>query len=361
MGSVVKSFDDGYGDNKGFDGENEIIIPSFVTKWKAIPEEELGRGRYSDPLSHITVEYDGKKVLIGEAAQRLDKVGGWIGEENKHKSRQFISMAKGQLALLCRYDLEKEVSIDYLVMGLPIDQDTPDRKKGLASIVKGRHEVKVTLANGEVIDKIIHVNSVVFVTQPFGSFAFKALNNNGEIKDELLNNRITTIFDLGARTLNVLTLQGFTPIPSMSFTKPLGLYGAWQSIQEDIKDVHGKDLPIARIPSYCKEGMISGINIEKLRDENYADHVDMLLTVFGTELVHNKGEIDDIILTGGGSEVLSKWLVTEMKERFAQANVTALNRTATVKGYYNFGMRKARSNKLTQQQEKTPVVPANRK
>lgn len=340
----VKSYDDGFGDGKGFDGKNQIILPSYVTKWQPIPEGEFAKKQYSEPDSHITVEYANKKYLVGKGAQQLDKKGNWVGEENKHKSRKFIPLMKAQLALLCKDDMDKEVHIDPLVMGLPLDQDNDERKKELAAIVKGRHEVKVTLADGTVIDKLIYVDSLLILTQPFGSFSYKALDESGAVKDEMLAKQMTIVFDLGARTLNIQTLRGFTPVPNLSFTKQLGIYGAWESIREDIKNNYGKEIPIGRIPTYCEDGFISGgQDITELRDENYADHTDELLSVFGTEFIHNKDEIDKIILTGGGSEVLKNWLENGMKDRFPKAKVETLGRTATVRGYYNFGVRAARS------------------
>lgn len=346
MAYNVKSYDDGFGDGKGFDGKTELIIPSFVTKWQPIPEGEFAKSQYSEPESHITVEYEGssRKHLIGKGAQSLDKVGDWVGEENKHKSRKFIPILKGQLALLCQNEIEKVVHIDPLVMGLPLEQDTEERQKDLVELVKGKHEVKVTLADGTVIEKEIHVDSVVVLNQPIGSFFYMALDNNGAIKDESLLNQVTVVFDLGARTLNVLTLRGFTPISNLSFTKQLGIYESWESIRSDIKEYHKKELPLARIPQYCEDGYISGgIDISELRDENYADHADTVLSVFGKEFIHNIGEVDNIILTGGGSEVLRKWLEPGMRSRFKNAKIQSLGRTATVKGYYNFGMRIARS------------------
>ncbi|MGA4519264.1 hypothetical protein ACPA0F_18560 [Solibacillus silvestris] len=359
MAYNVKAFDDGFGDNKGFAGkEPALIIPSFVTRWQPIPEADLVKGEYSDPYSHITVEYDGYKYLVGEAAQKLDKKGNWVAEENKHNSEKFIPMMKAQLALLCQNDMEKEVVINPLVMGLPVEQDTPGRRELLGKLVKGEHKVKVTLADGTVIDKEITVENLMIVKQPFGSFADVALDDSGNIKDELINQQMTVVFDLGARTLNVITLRGFEVINGLSFTEPLGVVEAWEGVHADILQEFEKHIPMARIPDYCKKGFISsGDDISKITEQNYKMHTDELLSLMGSRFIHNKDEVDRIILTGGGSEVLLAWLKQGMALRFPKAKIETKGRTATVKGYYNFGKRFVRSQAGQKQAPKASQEP----
>ena len=359
MAYNVMAFDDGFGDNKGYAGkEPALIIPSFVTRWQPQPEGELVRGEQVDPYSHITVEYDGFKYLVGEAAQKLDKKGDWVAEENKHNSEKFIPMMKAQLALLCQHEMEKEVTINPLVMGLPVDQDTPARRELLGELVKGVHEVKVTLADGKIIDKIINVENLMVVKQPFGSFADVALDDSGNIKDELISQQMTIVFDLGARTLNVITLKGFNIISGLSFTAQLGVVEAWEGVQQDIETNLDKKIPLARIPDYCEKGFISsGDDITKYTEQNYKMHADELLSKMGAKFIHNKDEVDRIILTGGGSEVLLKWLKEGIQKRFPKAKVETKGRTATVKGYYNFGKRFVRSQAGQKQAPKPSQEP----
>ena len=356
MAYNVMAFDDGFGDNKGYAGkEPALIIPSFVTRWQPQPEGELVKGELVDPYSHITVEYDGYKYLVGEAAQKLDKKGNWVAEENKHNSEKFIPMMKAQLALLCQHEMEKEVTINPLAMGLPVDQDTPARRELLAQLVKGTHEVKVTLADGKVIDKVITVENLMIVKQPFGSFAYVALDESGNIKDELISQQMTIVFDLGARTLNVITLKGFNIISGLSFTEQSGVVEAWEAVQADIKQEFDKKIPLSRIPDYCEKGFISsGDDISKITEQNYKLHTDDLLSTMGGRFIHNKDEVDRIVLTGGGSEVLLTWLKKGMQQRFPKAKIETVGRTATVKGYYNFAKRFVRSQAANNQSKQAP-------
>lgn len=319
MVEAVWSVDDGFGDFKGYNGKKKVIVPNFVTRWQGIPQDDVS-GNFQDRESHITDFSDVRKKLVGLGAQLLDKTGFWDGQENKHNSeKNFLAIFRTVLGLLAEEYMEEEIHLNPLVMSLPVEQETAARKKQLLDLVKRTHKVEIELGDGTLIKKTIIVDSVIIKSQPFGTYCYHALDDKGNSKDNSLKDKVSVVFDLGARTLNVLTLRGFaqqTVESGLSYTKMVGMYEAWDTLAQDLKDEMGLNLGIARVKQAAstEEGfgghgfLTDGTDISEFRDAVYYDHSDRLLSEFERSFIHNKDEVDDILITGGGSAVLREWL-----------------------------------------------------
>lgn len=353
----VVSYDDGFGQNKSVADGKTYVIPSFQGKFEDIPESDLTE-KFEQPESHITF-YDefGIKKLVGFGAL-LNRKTIWDTQENKHISEtRFYPLFHASLGLALQDESDDEIVLNPLVMSLPVDQVTDERKSELVKLVKKTHNIHIELADKTVVKKKVTVKSLIIKSQPFGSFAYKVMNNNGEIIDRNLHDKRTVVFDLGTRTLNVLTLEGFTELKGSSFVLQKGMFEAWSTLRDHIQQIEGLNLtvPVVKLIASTEEivgkhGILpNGNDISKLRDKVYAEHTDELLSEFDSRNIDVKDEIDSIILTGGGSIVLKKWLEKGIKSRFPNAKIETLSDTANAEGLYRFGVR-ARNEMIRKQQ-----------
>lgn len=365
MVEKVWSCDDGVGDLKGFNGKKAYILPNFQGKYEELPESDLSE-RFDDPESHITY-YDelGIKKLVGRGAL-LDRKALWDAQENKHLSEgRFMPMFHTLLGLMSQDETDDEIHLNPLVMSLPVNQMTDDRKKRLVQLCKKTHDIHIELADNTVIKKKIVVKSLVVKSQPFGSYAFKVMDKNGQIIDQLSQTKRTVVFDLGARTLNVLTMDGFSELKGSSFTLPKGMYEAWSTLRDYVQEFKGFNLtiPVVKLAASTEEGiggngmLHNGTDITELRDRVYRDHADELLAEFDLRNIGAKDEIDLVLLTGGGSTVLKQHLEKGIKSRFPNAKIQTLGRTATAEGLHKFGTR-ARNEMVRKQQTESKKTQA---
>ena len=149
MSISIWSFDDGYGDNKLYNGSKVEIIPSHCTTWKPRMKSELS-SKELDPLSHLGVEVEGMRdrFLVGQGALEQSSSLTWAGGNNKHKDFYFPVVAKACLGVMSG-KLAK-VDVDVLVMGLPVKaEESDERHELLQETMIGEHKVLMSYADGK--------------------------------------------------------------------------------------------------------------------------------------------------------------------------------------------------------------------
>lgn len=341
MAIQVWGLDDGYGDIKGFNGKDQVYFPSNVTNYKAKHETVLGEANKKvEPLSHIVVEFDGKKFLVGEGARKQDMSSTWVGGNNKHKDVLFPALAKTALAMLSEdYD---EVTVDPLVLGLPVEhEDSETRHKLLNSIFWKTHEVKLTLADGSEFIKTIRVKDVLIVKQPFGSFCDLIMDDEGNVNDPELATKFVSIVDIGAGTVNYLTLDDLDPMTDLTTHTNQGMYEAYTEIGRRIEEEFGKKYAPGKLPEVVKQGFIAGgHNIQGIVDEVFEIHASKIVSKWETMFRDSLQYVEVLILTGGGSIVLKSYLEKALAEYEFEVIFLGVHNTA--RGLRKYGLRQAK-------------------
>lgn len=336
MAVSVWSFDDGYGDNKLFNGTSDILIPSNCTNWiKQLKNEGLGEGRDVDPLSHIGIEIDGLdgKFLVGEGALLQDTSLNWTGGSNKHKDSNFPIIAKACLGVMA--GSRPNVVVEPLVMGLPVNEDeSKDRHSLLEELMVGKHNITLHLADGRRLVKEIIVKELVTKKQPFGTFCDLILDKRGEIINRDLASSYTVIVDVGTRTLNIYTLDALNPITELSDTFNQGVHTAYDFVNDFINDKLGFKVPTGKISGVVKKGEIRGIDLSKAKDRSFQVLANEVFKIVDTMLVNSWVYVDNLIITGGGAELLQPHLahLFPVKPMF-------MTRYSTARGFWKYGIR----------------------
>lgn len=340
------SLDDGYGDVKGCNGDNTLLLPSFATKFRPLQKGDFGTEKI-DPYSHVTVELNGTKHLVGRGALEQDTKLNWTGGENKHLDQSFPILLFGSLAMMAGE--QKNITLAPLVMGLPVKaSESEERHETLKRIALGKKHVVVTLADGTVKDVNITVKDLLCKKQPFGSFCDILLDKSGNIANKKISKQFNVVVDIGARTLNVYTLDNLTAIYDLCDTTNDGVYTAYNMVQQFIEEKLEQSVPDGRLPYIINRGELRGIPLKPAINASYDALANIIINKIETLLVNSWVMVDNIIFTGGGSVVMKE----QLKNAFAHKNPMFLDRYATARGFYKYGVRHAKKQGL-----KIPNVP----
>lgn len=328
----VKSIDDGYGDFKYDSLGTPALIPSFVTSFKTKPEDTFSR---KNNLKYLASEVKGKRYVIGDYAMKLDPSIKWTLSENKHDSPNFPVLLKTVLGTMSNSSHEV---IDSLMMNLPIKYDTPDRRDNLTKIAQGTHEVSISTDGVNFIQKVITVKSVDIKKQPFGSLCDIILDDSGELKERKIAKGFNVIADIGARTLNLLTVEALEEQPELSIHTNDGMYVAFTQVGKYLESGLGGIIPDGKLPGIIEAGEMRGKDITPIIQHVYENHANNILTAIESLLMNSSVFVDNLIFTGGGSELLKPYLKSPIKE----VNTIFLDRFANVRGLRKYGLRQAR-------------------
>lgn len=333
----VQAIDDGYGDVKYIQNGKGVLIPSFVTSFKSKPEDLFSNG--IDSSSYLACEVDGIKYTVGDYASKLDPTIKWIGGENKHTDNRFPIILKTTLGLMATNPVE---DIDLLVMNLPIRYDTPERRELLKSIAIGNHTISISNNGRDFIEKSINVRDILIKKQPFGSLCDMILDDFGDITDYEVAKSFIIVVDIGARTMNILTLDGLEEQPHLTVQTNDGMFEAYNQVSSYLEHKFNTIIPEGKLPQIIRSKSMRGLDITPLIDHAYRTHANNAISVLDRILVDSWGFVSGIVFTGGGAELLKNHLKEGLSGR--KVSLTFLDRFATVRGLNKFGQRHA--NKL---------------
>jgi len=337
MSICIWCLDDGYGDNKLYNGKTTYLIPSHATHWRPKMRSDI-KEVTPDPLSYIGVEIDGVKYLVGQGALEQDSSLYWSGGENKHVDQIFPILLKTCLAVLSEGIAQPVV--EPLVMGLPVKADEQeDRHELLQRLVVGKHELTISLADRTGVKKEIQVKELVTKKQPFLSFCDVILDKRGQIKEDEIAGQFIVIVDIGSRTLNIYTLDALDPITDLSDTTSQGIYTAYDMVSDFIEEQFGFRVPTGKITSIIRKRTIKGMDLSPVIDRAYSVLANEIARVIHTMFVDSWAYVDKIYITGGGSELLRKYL-----ESAFPVTPEFLDRFATARGGWKYGVRHALKN-----------------
>lgn len=330
---VVEALDDGYGDFKYNSTGKPDLIPSFVSTFKEKSEEYVNK-----ELKYVASEINGYKYVVGDYAIKLDSNIRWTGGENKHNDKNFPILFKTCLGLMSQTN-RKEV--DILLMNLPIKYYTDDRIKLLTRITKGTHEVAISFDGKNFNRKVITIHDVVIKRQPFGSLCELMLNGNGDIEDYELAKGFNVLVDIGARTLNIMTLNSLDMVPELTTHTSDGMYSSYLQVGRYLENEFGGLIPDGKLPLIMKEKQLRGRDLTSLIDQVYENQANIIINTLDKLLINSWNFVDNVIFTGGGAEILKTYFDKDLYG----VNKLFLDRYANVKGLRKYGIRLAKKRK----------------
>ncbi len=329
----ILGIDIGFGFTKATNGKESLVFKSVLGEATDIQfKESLLTGGESE--EHLQIEVEGKTFFLGELAERQSNVRFFTLDQG-----QFISRFAKTLALAAAARLVGAHIPVNLVTGLPIGYYKEHREE-LARILQGEHKVAFTDGSGKRQEKVININKVRVIPQPFGSLFNLMINDLGDLGNKEMVKEKVGIIDVGFRTSDYTVCDKLRYSERGSRTSDSGIARAFNIIATKLREKSGINVELYRLYEAVDRGSI------KIRGKDYdlkalTDQVfSQLATAVANEvdrLWTDDWDIDHMVITGGGGAVLARYLEPLLNGHVLPLDPAKDARLANVEGYWKFG------------------------
>jgi plasmid segregation protein ParM len=329
----ILGIDIGFGFTKATNGRDFLVFKSVLGEATDIQfQEQVLAGPTGD--DHLQVEVEGKSWFVGELAERQSNVRFFTLDQS-----QFIAQFAKNLALTATAQLVGGFIPINLVTGLPIGYYR-QHKDELARILQGEHKVALIDAAGKRQEKVININKIRVIPQPFGSMFNLMLNDLGDLGDKRLVKEKIGIIDVGFRTSDYTISDKMRYSERGSRTTDSGIARAFNIIATKLREKSGVSVELYRLYDAVDRGSI------KIRGKEYDLKV-LTEQVFNQLAGAVAGEVerlwaddwdmDAMVITGGGGAVLAKYLTPLLNGHVLPVDPSKDARLCNVHGYWKFG------------------------
>ncbi len=329
----IIAIDIGFGFTKATNGTRTIVFKSILGEATDIQFKGGILGETS-PDENIQIEVDGRSYFVGEMAERQSNVRSFTLDQ-----AQFFSSFAKQLALAAASRLVGTFMPIGLVTGLPIGY-FKEYKDELSKLLKGDHKVVLINNDGKREEKVIKINEVRVIPQPFGSLFNLMLNDVGELGEKRYVREKVGIIDIGFKTADFTVADKMRYSERGSRTTDTGISRAFGMIAGKLREKTSVNVELYRLYEAVERGNIKirgkEFDLKGPTEQIYgqlataiANEVDRLWT--------DDWDIETIILTGGGGAALSKYLQPLLNGQVILADGTRDARLCNVQGYWKFG------------------------
>jgi plasmid segregation protein ParM len=329
----ILGIDIGFGFTKATNGKDFLVCKSVLGEATDIQfQEQVLAGATGD--DHLQVEVDGKSWFVGELAERQSNVRFFTLDQS-----QFIAQFAKNLALTAAARLVGGYIPINLVTGLPIGYYR-QHKDELARILQGEHKVALVDAAGKRQEKVVNINKVRVIPQPFGSMFNLMLNDLGDLGDKRLVKEKIGIIDVGFRTSDYTISDKMRYSERGSRTTDSGIARAFNIIATKLREKSGVSVELYRLYDAVDRGSI------KIRGKEYDLKV-LTEQVFNQLAGAVAGEVerlwaddwdmDAMVITGGGGAVLARYLTPLLNGHVLPVDPSKDARLCNVHGYWKFG------------------------
>lgn len=311
--AVIWGYDDGYGDNKCIDEKGRIL--NFPANHISVPlvndsKDFLKKLEEGEDLDFIRVTSDKLKNFYAVGKYALENGDGLIDvDKNKHMTKNSKVNLFASLGLLAG-DREK-VEVDTLAMALPAEYFTEERENFLKDSVIGTHNISLMTADTKrQVDKHITIKQILVTSQPQAAIYSQMLDDEGKLIDASLAEKFVLVVDIGFGTLCLLGLDNMDPSEEVKHTSMNGVSRVYEAFAKHVEAAtEGRTIPTAKVPKYLSQESFHGVSLEPIKSAVFSDHADKIRSVVTDVAKDVIDELELIIFTGGGTELLKEHLV----------------------------------------------------
>jgi plasmid segregation protein ParM len=321
----------GYGFLKATNGSRDIFFPSVVGLGADLAyHSELSL--YTQEEDNLVVEIGGARYFVGSLAVRQSEIAARSLAEDRPGDWSARVLFLTALSLV----VDGPTAHANIVTGLPPAHYRLYRD-ALADIMLGEHRV-VLQSGPRPAEKVIVVDNVRVVPQPFGTVFDLFLDRAGTVQQPDLAASRVGVIDIGFRTTDLVVADRLDYVERLSVTTTTGLATAYALIADALQ----REFGITR-ENYELDGIVmSGHlrlggkvhDISQVRDDAFRQVARKIMTE--VDSVWQKDDLDVVYVTGGGGQALAGFLLEALPNGALVPGAQAAN----VHGYWKL------SNKL---------------
>lgn len=329
----VLGADIGFGYTKATDGKQSQIFKSVVGEAnEAQFGESLLPGQPQFPR-HIAL--GNQSFFIGELAEQQSRGRGFTLDQS-----QFLAQYAKTLALTALVPFVESGDPVRLVTGLPISFFRK-YKDPLTTLLQGRHAVTLLKpGTQEREEKVVNVERVRVIPQPFGSMFNLMLSDIGKPSSQRFVNEKIGIIDVGFRTADYTISDKTRYSERGSQSSDGGIAIAYTAIANALQEKSGVSIELYRLYDGVSKGTI------KIKGKRY-DLTGIVQSAFqqlATRIAQDVNrlwaddwDIDAIVITGGGGASLAPYLAPLLEGEVLPMPADQDARLNNVHGYWKYG------------------------
>ncbi len=345
----IVGIDVGFGFTKAYNGKNSVIFKSLIGDATDIQFRSILGDDSSTSNLHITLE--DKSYFLGSYAELQSNIREFTLDQEK-LIEDFVKILAITAAGICT-DTTAPINV---VSGLPVGYLKRDSKK-FKKMIKGVHEITFHNKDGQDVTKKVHIDKVHIIPQPIGSVFNLIFDEFGKIKDRGLATQKLGVVDIGFKTTDFSIFDHLQYIERGSSTMDTGISKCFSVIANKLRQESNITIELYRMFKFIDSGIIKikgkEYNISNLKKRVYS-HAASAIASDLNRLWENDWDIDSIILSGGGSVELSKYLSPNIDGNVVPIRKNIDPRFNNVQGYCKFGRYKwGYSRHLSDSKEKT--------
>lgn len=329
----VLAADIGFGYTKATDGQQSQIFKSIVGEANSVQfGESLTPAQAGAPRQFNLA---GEEVFVGELAETQSR-----GRSFTLDPSQFIVKYAKTLGLAALAPYAEHGEPVRLVTGLPISFFRKF-KDALTTILQQRHALTVVQPNGERVDKMLYIEKVRVIPQPFGSLFNLMLNDRGKVLQQRFATEKIGVIDVGFRTADFSISDKTRYSERGSLSTDSGISVAYAAIANLLQEKSGTQVELYRLYDAVTRGWIKikGQKYELAAVVNQA-FAQLAARIAGevNRLWSDDWDIDLIVLTGGGGATLAPHLLPLIQGEVMPLAADQDARLSNVMGYWKYGM-----------------------
>jgi len=315
-------YDGGFYATKAVCGDKRVTFPSFVTR----PAESL-----FSLNGHTTmiVASEHGRYLVGQEAVKKGVTGARKETAAWIQSPEYLALLFGALSELT----EATQATINLVTGLPLADYQRDRA-ALRDRLLGVHQFVREGRRGQSLK----VESVRVVPQAWGAVLALLIDDRGRIvRPELAKSKVA-VLDVGGHTVNYLSVDGLSDIPSETQGTERGAWNVVRAVR-DYLDVSHPGLN--RMQDHAvMQAIVEGYTFDAGERVDLRPIVKPIIDDIGQEIVDTAAQywgpgaatFRQVVVCGGGAYLWGE----HVKRAFRQAAVLPEPEYANARGFHNF-------------------------
>jgi plasmid segregation protein ParM len=331
-GMEILGIDVGFGFTKATNGNDFIIFKSIFGDATDIQFRlSIGSASFVENL-HVTIE--DQSYFIGDFAEQQSNVR----QYTLYQERLLTEFTKILSLTAAGSITDKYVPMN-VVTGLPIGY-LKQYHQQFVKILTGHHDITFHQPDGTKISKKININKVRMLPQPLGSVLNLLMDDKGKIVNKDLAKQKIGVVDIGFRTTDFSIFDRLRYIERGSTTTDTGISKSFSIISKKLREESGVSIEVYRLYKAVETGSIKILgkeyNISKLRDQVFSNSAGIIANDI-ERLWAEDWDIDTIVLTGGGSMELAKYLQPLIAGNVIPVKNSIDTRLNNVQGYVKYG------------------------
>jgi plasmid segregation protein ParM len=330
----VLGADIGFGYTKATDGKQFQVFKSVVGEANEAQFSEALLPGASPYPRHVQI--GNQSFFIGELAEQQSRGRGFTLDQN-----QFLGQYARTLALSAMAPFVDSGDPVRLVTGLPISFFRK-YKEPLTNLLQTRHSIFVVkTGTAEREEKIINIERVRVIPQPFGSMFNLMLSDIGKPASQRFITEKIGIIDVGFRTADYTISEKTRYSERGSQSSDSGIAVAYTAIANALQEKSGVNIELYRLYDGVSKGTI------KIKGKRYdlSGIVQQAFQQLATRIAQEVNrlwaddwDIDAIVLTGGGGTALAPYLTPLLEGEVLPMPADQDARLNNVFGYWKYGL-----------------------